>query len=113
MAKRKGRMINQSISNETIITRKRRPLLKKTWELMQKFKSDGCVVCLRKNLEYIGHSNPLEIDHIVSLSRGGDNNIQNLQWLCRYHNRQKGRNPESEKYLFRVKISNTSFLEYA
>jgi 5-methylcytosine-specific restriction endonuclease McrA len=31
--------------------------------------------------------NPFEIDHITPLSLGGTNDIENLRWLCRYHNR--------------------------
>ena len=36
---------------------------------------------------------PLELDHKLPLSKGGDNNHLNLQWLCRSHNR--GRRAES------------------
>ena len=32
----------------------------------------------------------LEIDHKQPLSKGGDNNHINLQWLCRAHNRGRG-----------------------
>ena len=33
---------------------------------------------------------PIQIDHIVPLSRGGTNDLGNLQLLCRYHNLSKG-----------------------
>ena len=32
----------------------------------------------------------LTIDHIYPLSRGGDDSVENLQFLCRRHNSQKG-----------------------
>ena len=36
-----------------------------------------------------------ELDHIVALSRGGDNSKSNLQWLCKACNRSKhARSPE-------------------
>ena len=33
---------------------------------------------------------PLEVDHLQALSRGGDNHHLNLTWRCRSHNRSKG-----------------------
>lgn len=33
---------------------------------------------------------PLELDHIRPLSRGGKTKWNNMQWLCRGHNRGKG-----------------------
>jgi len=32
----------------------------------------------------------LEIDHVISLAKGGAHSIENLQLLCRQHNQQKG-----------------------
>lgn len=35
----------------------------------------------------IGH--PMEIDHIIPMSKGGSNEVSNLHGLCRYCNRSK------------------------
>ena len=41
-----------------------------------------CVAC--------GKSDELEVDHIIPLSRGGSNDLSNLQLLCSTCNRSKG-----------------------
>lgn len=33
---------------------------------------------------------PLELDHLQPLSKGGDNSARNLRWLCRSHNAGRG-----------------------
>lgn len=33
---------------------------------------------------------PLEVDHLQPLARGGDNHHRNLTWRCRSHNRGRG-----------------------
>jgi len=38
---------------------------------------------------YCGSKKNLEIDHIKPVSKGGDNNIENLQILCHKCNRAK------------------------
>jgi len=38
----------------------------------------------------------LAIDHVVPLSRGGDNELRNLRLLCRRHNSSKGNKLDSE-----------------
>lgn len=48
-----------------------------------------CVACQASGLETPANE-PLELDHRRPLSRGGDNNHINLQWLCRGHNRGRG-----------------------
>ena len=50
---------------------------------------DSCVICRSKE--------KLEIDHIVPLSRGGTNDISNLQIMCSSCNKKK-RNKESIDY---------------
>jgi len=37
-----------------------------------------------------GHKVIIEIDHIIPIARGGTNNFDNLQLLCRTCNRKKG-----------------------
>ncbi len=63
---------------------------RKEWESMAYrvrplvFKKDGykCVYC--------GSTENLEVDHIVPICRGGTNDMENLQTLCRSCNRAKG-----------------------
>jgi 5-methylcytosine-specific restriction endonuclease McrA len=45
---------------------------------------NSCRIC--GSIEY------LEIDHIKPLARGGSNDLNNLQILCRKHNREKWAN---------------------
>ncbi|MBE5936886.1 MAG: HNH endonuclease [Lachnospiraceae bacterium] len=40
----------------------------------------------------------IDIDHIVPRSRGGTNELANLQALCRYCNRSKGNNMNDTEY---------------
>lgn len=40
----------------------------------------------------------IDIDHIVPKSRGGTNDLSNLQALCRYCNRSKGNRMQDTKY---------------
>ncbi len=40
--------------------------------------------------KFCGSKDSLEIDHIIPLSRGGTNELSNLQILCRTCNRKKG-----------------------
>lgn len=42
-------------------------------------KESGCSCC-----------ESLTIDHVVPLSRGGSDDLSNLQFLCQFHNSQKG-----------------------
>jgi 5-methylcytosine-specific restriction endonuclease McrA len=51
-----------------------------------------CTECRRLGLATPA-TEPLEVDHLLALARGGDNRWENLQWLCRAHNRAKGDRP--------------------
>lgn len=51
---------------------------------------EGCVLCKRLGLVPPAEE-PLELDHCRPIAEGGDNHWSNLQWLCRSHNRARGR----------------------
>ncbi|MCO5166598.1 MAG: HNH endonuclease [Planctomycetes bacterium] len=48
-----------------------------------------CLDCRREGLQ-TPPDEPLEVDHLQPLARGGDNNWRNLAWRCRSHNLAKG-----------------------
>ena len=52
-------------------------------------------------VDYLGlvtpASEPLEVDHVLPLSRGGDNMHANLTWRCRSHNRARGNRDVSDR----------------
>jgi len=49
---------------------------------------DGCAYC--------GARGPLHLDHATPLSRGGGNDVLNLQYLCAPHNLAKGDRTDAE-----------------
>ena len=53
-----------------------------------------CVDCVKLGL-VTPASEPLEVDHVLPLSKGGDNHHRNLTWRCRSHNRARGARPPS------------------
>ena len=48
-----------------------------------------CAACREAGLQ-TPQDEPLEVDHLQPLARGGTNQWSNLVWLCRSHNRGKG-----------------------
>lgn len=52
----------------------------------------ACVECRELALETPADE-PLELDHLQPLARGGDNHHLNLTWRCRSHNRARGAAP--------------------
>jgi 5-methylcytosine-specific restriction endonuclease McrA len=53
----------------------------KQWEVLKNIFRNKCGVCLE--------TKPLTKDHIIPLSKGGDNYISNIQPLCRNCNSKK------------------------
>jgi 5-methylcytosine-specific restriction endonuclease McrA len=47
-----------------------------------------CVLCREQGLTTPADE-PLVLDHLQPLSRGGDNHFLNLRWLCRGHNARR------------------------
>lgn len=48
-----------------------------------------CVLCSEQGLT-TPEDEPLVLDHLQPLSRGGDNHFLNCRWLCRSHNARRG-----------------------
>lgn len=48
-----------------------------------------CIACRAQRLATPADE-PMEIDHMQPLSKGGDSHHLNLRWLCRSHNRARG-----------------------
>lgn len=65
-----------------------------TWEGLCASFSYLCVACYEPR--------PLTVDHIVPLSRGGTNHVDNLQPLCRSCNSRKGTNTMNYRGWFMV-----------
>lgn len=52
----------------------------------------ACVWCKREGL-VTPKDEPIELDHLVPLAKGGDNHHSNLAFSCRAHNRSKRDRP--------------------
>ncbi len=48
-----------------------------------------CTLCREQGL-VTPPDEPLVLDHLQPLSRGGDNHAMNLRWLCASHNARRG-----------------------
>jgi hypothetical protein len=76
-------------------SQRERNAVRRAWDAMSNrtrpliFARDGyrCLACGEShgNVE-----NPLEVDHVIPVARGGENDFDNLQTLCRSCNRRKG-----------------------
>lgn len=69
----------------TLNARKRRPLTFQDYLMIAIRSEPKCEICERQPPEV-----RLEIDHILPVSKGGDNSPFNLRFLCQHHNRLKG-----------------------
>jgi 5-methylcytosine-specific restriction endonuclease McrA len=53
-----------------------------------------CVACAENGTPHL--VDDLVLDHLLPLSKGGDNHWSNLRWMCRRHNLQKGNRPRTK-----------------
>jgi hypothetical protein len=56
---------------------------------MEKSRHHGCSHVDAKSGEACGSKHFLQMDHIEEHSRGGSNDLENLRWLCGFHNRHR------------------------
>jgi hypothetical protein len=54
----------------------------KFYKLLVERDGEFCKVCRT--------TEKLQVDHVLALSRGGENELSNMQILCAYHNQSKG-----------------------
>jgi hypothetical protein len=57
---------------------------------MEKTRHKGCCYVDPNSGVCCGSQHFLQLDHIHEYSRGGLNEVQNLRWLCGFHNRNRG-----------------------
>jgi hypothetical protein len=69
----------------TLDSKTRRPMGFQEYLMIAVRSDQECEVCRRRPPEV-----SLDIDHIVPVSRGGDNTYLNLRFLCEHHNRSRG-----------------------
>jgi len=63
--------------------------MRRGWQCIRKIMTKKVFERDKHTCRYCGATNRLEIDHIIPLSRGGSNELDNLQILCRYCNSRK------------------------
>lgn len=81
---------------EELLQMRKIPVKKKN--IIKKFYNNQCINCKSED--------NLEIDHIISVSEGGNNNIENLTLLCKKCNINKYTNPYFYKdldYFIKIK----------
>jgi hypothetical protein len=76
------KMFESVVSDGYILRRQFDAIRNRLFKLVAERDGEFC-----KNCQSV---NDLTLDHIIPLSRGGQNDIANMQILCRSHNSQKG-----------------------
>ena len=69
----------------TLNSKVRKPMAFQEYLMVAVRSDQKCEVCGRRPPEV-----SLDIDHVVPVSRGGDNAYFNLRFLCEHHNRSRG-----------------------
>lgn len=59
------------------------------WNMFRKKRRPEVLARDENICKYCGSNEDLEIDHIIPLAKGGTNDLDNLQILCRHCNRKK------------------------
>ncbi len=65
-------------------------LARKEFDAIRDLLFNALVKCDGEFCKQCGSRDDLTVDHIIALSRGGSNDLSNLQILCRTHNSSKG-----------------------
>jgi hypothetical protein len=73
----------EHVPDDLYLARKRFDALRSVFfHTLSKRDGEACKVC--------GSTRDLTVDHVIPLSRGGENSLENMQILCRKHNSSKG-----------------------
>lgn len=59
-------------------------------------KEKVCPFCKERGLIPNPKFNPFEVDHVTPVSLGGNNDPDNLRWVCMYHNIAKRNTPDGD-----------------
>jgi hypothetical protein len=65
---------------------------------MEKSRHNGCTHVDKVTGQRCGSKHFLQMDHIHEYSQGGSNEVENLNWLCGFHNRYRFETSRSVSY---------------